>query len=76
MISVVLPALGGETIRARCPSPMGANMSTSRVAQSPGLFSILMRTLGKIGVSCPNTARRRECSGSEKLTVSTLSRAS
>ena len=74
--NVVLPALGGETIKALCPSPIGANISTSLVAKSSLLYSRLNLTLGNIGVSCAKTALRREYSGSEKFTVSTRSKAS
>ena len=73
---VVFPAFGGETISARCPSPIGANMSTSLVARSFGSYSRLSLTFGKIGVSSANTGLFLECSGSEKFTVSTLSNAS
>ena len=49
--SVVLPALGGETMSARWPRPMGQNMSIRRQeAGHPG-YSRVSRGWGSIEVS-------------------------
>src|SRR5437899_6961850 len=41
---MVLPALGGETMRPRWPMPMGLRMSITRIDRSPSLRSSLMRS--------------------------------
>ncbi len=38
---IVLPALGGDVISARCPFPMGAMRSMMRVVSPPDLASRL-----------------------------------
>ena len=48
--SVVLPALGGETIIPLCPLPIGQNKSIALIAtEQPGLSKESL-LLGKIGV--------------------------
>jgi hypothetical protein len=44
-ISIVLPAFGGETIRPRCPLPIGDIRSISRIDRSPS-FSSRSRSSG------------------------------
>jgi hypothetical protein len=45
-IRMVLPALGGATISARCPLPRGASRSTTRMLRSPFLRSRRIRASG------------------------------
>ena len=52
---VVLPALGGETIRPRWPLPMGHMRSMMRAAVSCSSVSRRRRSSGNSGVSCSNT---------------------
>src|SRR5699024_3641702 len=68
---VVLPALGGETISARCPLPIGMIKSITRVVSTFGVVSKRKRWFGYSGVSLENCGRLLACSGSRPLTVST-----
>ena len=52
--SVVLPALGGDTIIPRCPLPTGLTRSMTLIATLQPGVSILMRSSGKIGVISSN----------------------
>ena len=45
-IRIVLPALGGATIRPRWPLPMGESRSTTRIERSPVSRSSRMRRVG------------------------------
>ena len=74
-ISVVLPALGGETISPRCPFPMGHIRSMIRVEISVGLCSRRSRSSGYSGVRSLKSRRARASSGSRPLTLSTRERA-
>ena len=67
--SVVLPALGWETIMPRCPLPMGASMSISRSARSllPSRASRRSRSSGYTGTSDSNGRRRAVFSGGSPL---------
>ncbi len=67
--SVVLPALGGDTIMPRCPLPMGLTRSIRRIASSSGasLRARVNRSSGKIGVSESNCLRVAACSGGTPL---------
>ena len=49
--TIVLPALGGETIRPRWPLPIGATMSMTRVVRLVGSVSRRSRSLAYSGVS-------------------------
>ncbi len=67
---IVLPVLGGATISARWPLPIGENMSTTRVER------LLLRppvrlnfSSGKSGVRCSNGTRSRMNSGWRPLIV-------
>ena len=69
--TIVLPALGGETIRPRWPLPIGATRSMIRVVRMLGLglqaqpvLRVQRGQLGEVG------AALRACSGSTPLTVS------
>ncbi len=65
-ITVVLPALGGDTISPRWPLPIGDSRSTIRVVMfsfSPGI-SRLSRSSGKSGVRSSKRGRLRASSGS------------
>jgi hypothetical protein len=72
--SIVLPAFGGETIKPRCPRPIGATRLRSRVERMFGAVSRLISSSGKMGVSESNDGRRRAVSASMPLTASTRSR--
>jgi len=73
----VLPALGGDTIRPRCPFPMGATRSMIRAVMFVGSapFSSRNFSSGNSGVRSSNLGRLRACSGSPPLTVSMRSNA-
>ncbi len=43
---IVLPALGGETIKPRCPLPIGARRSMIRVENLSGCVSRVIRSWG------------------------------
>ncbi len=76
-ITVVLPALGGDTMSPRWPFPIGDSRSTMRVVMfsfSPGI-SRLRRSSGKRGVRSSNRGRLRATSGSSDETVSICRRA-
>ena len=45
-IRIVLPALGGATIRPRWPLPIGESRSTTRMLRSPFFRSRRMRASG------------------------------
>ena len=53
---IVLPALGGATIRPRVPNPIGQNRSISRQAGGQPSCSRLRRGCGSIGVSSRNSS--------------------
>ena len=64
--SMVLPALGGETIRPRCPLPIGATMSMMRAVRSSVLplpCSSFNRSVGNSGVRFSNRTLLRAFSG-------------
>ena len=76
-ITVVLPALGGDTMSPRWPLPIGDRRSTMRVVMfsfSPGI-SRFSRSSGKRGVRSSNRGRLRATSGSSEETVSIWRRA-
>ena len=76
-ITVVLPALGGETIRPRWPLPIGASRSTMRAVTfslAPGI-SRWSRESGNSGVRSSKRGRLRAASGSRPETVSIRSSA-
>ncbi len=65
---MVLPVFGGATIRARCPLPMGANMSTTRVEIFPLRPDVRSNfSSGKSGTRCSNGVRSRISSGVSPL---------
>src|SRR6059036_120291 len=73
-ISTVLPALGGETMRPRCPLPIGAMMSMMRLVMfsSPFMSRSSLRVLsGCSGVRFSNRILCLEASGASALTLST-----
>ena len=74
---VVLPALGGETIRPRWPLPIGESRSTMRAVTFSLAPGISRRSLssGNSGVRSSNRGRLRASSGSSPETVSMRSRA-
>jgi len=72
--SIVLPALGGETISPRWPRPMGAIRSITRVDRLLAVVSSLSWRLGKMAVSDSKYGRCLATSGSTPFTVSTRSR--
>ena len=75
--TVVLPALGGDTISPRCPLPMGEMRSTMRATMllvSPGTSRRSFWS-GKSGVRSSNRGRARASSGVMSLTVSMRRRA-
>ena len=57
-----MPAFGGETIRPRCPRPIGATRLSSRVERMFGAVSRLISSRGKMGVNESNDGRRRAVS--------------
>jgi hypothetical protein len=71
--SIVLPALGGLTIRARWPLPIGLTMLTSRWLRFLGSLSRLISSSGWTGVRSLKIGRRRAVSVSTPLTASTRS---
>ena len=64
---VVLPALGGETIKPRWPLPMGLTMSIARPVMESLPCSILSGSLGYTGVRSENLGRCLTSSGSKPL---------
>src|SRR3970282_1438498 len=60
--SIVLPALGGLTMRARWPLPIGLTRLTRRWLRFLGSLSRLMSSSGWTGVRSPKTGRRRAVS--------------
>ena len=65
-ITVVLPALGGETIMPRCPLPIGESRSTIRAVRlslSPGISRLSLES-GNNGVRSSNRGRFCASSGS------------
>src|SRR3990172_5205994 len=71
---MVLPALGGDTIRPRWPRPIGAMRFSRRTDRLLEVVSRLRRRLGKEGVRAPKWGRLRDCSGSRPLMTSTRTR--
>ena len=67
---IVLPALGGDTISMRCPSPMGETMSMTRVSVSFGVVSITSRSSGSMTVRFWKSVRAAACCGGSPSTVS------
>ncbi len=76
-MTVVLPALGGDTIRPRWPLPMGAIRSTIRDVMSSGWSSrsSRRRSSGNSGVRSSKRGRSRASSGSMPFTLSMRSSA-
>ena len=76
-MTVVLPALGGETMRPRWPLPIGASRSTMRGVRSvlPSVVSSFSFSSGNSGVRSSKRGRRRATSGSMPATLSTRSSA-
>ena len=74
---VVLPAFGGDTMMPRWPLPIGDTRSMIRAVMFAGsLGSSRCRfSSGNSAVRSSNRGRRRACSGSAPLTVSTSSSA-
>ncbi len=73
--TVVLPALGGDTMRPRWPLPMGAVRSMTRAVVVDLPCSIHRRSSGKMGVSSANFGRRAMSSGDAPFTAVTFCRA-
>ena len=69
--SIVLPALGGLTMSARWPLPIGLTRLTSRWLRFLGSDSRLISSIGWIGVRSSKCGRRRAVSESTPLTLST-----
>ena len=69
---IVLPALGGETIRPRWPLPIGETRSMIRRVSWFGVVSSLSRSCGYSGVSLREVGPVLGRSGSPPLMVSTL----
>ena len=67
---IVLPALGGETMRPRWPLPIGLTRSMIRVVRTPGSVSSRSRSCGYSGTSLEKSGRPRDCSGSRPLILS------
>ena len=77
-MTVVLPALGGDTISPRWPFPIGAIRSMIRHVMSPGCVRRSRggsRSSGNSGVRSSKRGRSRACSGSMPLTSSMRSSA-
>ena len=74
---VVLPALGGETMRPRWPLPMGETRSTIRPVRLLGSPGISRRSFssGNSGVRSSKRGRLRASSGRLPLIASRRSRA-
>ncbi len=72
--TIVLPALGGDTISPRWPLPIGATRSMTRVVRLPGVVSRRRRSCGYRGVSFENSGRLRAASSGPPLTVSIRTR--
>jgi len=70
----VLPALGGATIIALCPFPIGATKSIKRVDKMSDLVSNLIHSLGNIGVKSVNWGLFLAFSGSRPSIFSILIR--
>ncbi|SLA92542.1 Uncharacterised protein [Mycobacteroides abscessus subsp. abscessus] len=68
--TLVLPALGGLTMRARWPLPMGITRSMTRVVRMCCSVSRRRRWFGYSGVSLLNSGRFFAASTSPPLTVS------
>ena len=68
--SVVLPALGCDTIIPLCPIPIGDIRSTILIATELELGSRWILLLGKIGVSDSNAGLAMLTSGRSPLTLS------
>ena len=74
---VVLPALGGDTMRPRWPLPIGDSRSTIRAVMFVGSdgFSRVRRVSGNSGVRSSKLGRSRALSGSSPFTRSIRSSA-
>ena len=68
---IVLPALGGETMRPRWPLPTGATRSMTRGVYAFAEVSMRSCSEGYSGVSLPNSRRDLASSGAMPLTEST-----
>ena len=68
---VVFPVLGCDTIMPRCPFPMGANRSMSRVLTVPRAVLNLKRSCGNSGVKNLKGTRFLIHSGLRPLTLLT-----
>src|ERR1700760_1343359 len=69
--TIVLPALGGDTISPRWPLPMGVTRSMIRAVGEPAGPSSRSRSCGYSGVSSANSGRCAASAGSAPLTLST-----
>ena len=69
---VVLPALGGATIKPRCPLPTGESKSIKRVDRLSCSVSNFNCTSGKTGVRASKLGRSLEIPGSIPFTPWTL----
>jgi len=69
--TVVLPALGGDTMSARCPLPIGMTRSMTRVVSRSGVVDRCSRSCGYSGVSAKKSGRCRASSAGLPFTVST-----
>ena len=67
---IVLPALGGDTISARWPLPIGMMRSMTRVVSWSGVVSRRSRWLGYSGVILVKSGRFLASSTGPPLTVS------
>ena len=73
--TVVLPALGGDTMRPRWPLPMGAVRSMTRAVVVFFPCSMSRRSSGNTGVRSANFGRKAMISGAMPLTADTFCRA-
>ena len=73
--TVVLPALGGDTMRPRWPLPMGAVRSMTRAVVVFFPCSMSRRSSGNTGVRSANFGRKAMISGAMSLTADTFCRA-
>ncbi len=76
-ITVVLPALGGDTMSPRWPLPMGETRSAMRAVMLVGSVSTssVRRSSGNSGVRSSKLGRALEVSASPPFTLSMRSRA-
>ncbi len=67
---MVLPALGGEVMSPRAPSPMGEIRSSTRPISSSGRVSITSFSVGSVAVRLWKCVRRATARGSAPSSVS------